>query len=261
MSVTTTPESREPTSRPPAGHGIEPATDGASSARSSGWRWSSCCSPSPPSHPARRSLSLDNFRGVAAQTVIVGLGALGMTLIIISGGIDLSVGSVLALTSVVVALLLNKHVPPALAVLAAVALGGSVAGAINGTLITGLRVTPFIVTLGTLGIARGVASLAGERAGGQRARDGWINEPGRDPAGRRRGSRSRPASGSLIALGFVTAIVLRATDLWAGTSSPSGQQRDHVPPVRPARGRPEGEHLRAWPACSSGWPGPYNSGV
>ena len=118
-------------------------------------------------------LSLDNFKGVATQTVITGLGALGMTLIIISGGIDLSVGSVLALTSVVVALLLNKHVPPALAVLAAVSVG-SVAGAINGSLITSLRVTPFIVTLGTLGIARGVASwLASEQA--VNAPETWIN--------------------------------------------------------------------------------------
>ncbi len=102
-------------------------------------------------------LSADNFRNVAAQTVITGLGALGMTLIIISGGIDLSVGSVLALCSVVVALLLNHHLPVFAAVLAAIALGG-VTGAVNGSLITGLRVTPFIVTLGTLGIVRGLAS-------------------------------------------------------------------------------------------------------
>ena len=121
--------------------------------------------------PAIRStfLSLDNFRGVATQTIITGLGALGMTLIIISGGIDLSVGSVFALTSVLVALLLNAHWPPILAVIAAVLLG-SLTGAINGSLITGLRVTPFIVTLGTLGIARGCASwLANEQA---------VNAPG-----------------------------------------------------------------------------------
>ncbi len=109
-------------------------------------------------------LSMDNFRAVAAQTIITGLGALGMTLIIISGGIDLSVGSVLALTSVITALILNHHAPPVLAILAAIALGG-VTGAVNGALITGLRVTPFIVTLGTLGIARGLASwLANEQA-------------------------------------------------------------------------------------------------
>jgi len=124
-------------------------------------------------HPPWTFLSADNFKGVATQTVITGLGALGMTLIIISGGIDLSVGSVLAVTSVVVALLLNKHVPPAAAVLAAVLVGG-MTGAVNGALITGLRVTPFIVTLGTLGIARGVASwLASEQA--VNAPESWIN--------------------------------------------------------------------------------------
>ena len=106
-------------------------------------------------------LSPTNFRIIAAQTVIVGLGALGMTLIIISSGIDLSVGSVLALTSVVVALLLNAHVAPLIAVIVAVLLGG-VVGLINGSLITALRVTPFIVTLGTLGIARGVALWLGQ---------------------------------------------------------------------------------------------------
>ena len=155
-------------------------------------------------------LSLDNFRGVATQTVIVALGALGMTLIIISGGIDLSVGSVLALTSVIVALLLNAHVPPILAVLAAIALGG-VAGAVNGALITSLRVTPFIVTLGTLGIARGVASwLASNQA--INAPGGWIaNMAATYP------SPSwlliSPSVWLALALAVFTAVLLRATVL------------------------------------------------
>jgi ribose transport system permease protein len=155
-------------------------------------------------------LSLDNFKGVATQTVIVGLGALGMTLIIISGGIDLSVGSVLALTSVVVALLLNKHVPPALAVLAAILIGGA-AGAVNGTLITSLRVTPFIVTLGTLGILRGMASwLANEQA--VNAPQTWINNLTATyptPAW----LLIAPAVWITLALAVVTAILLRATVL------------------------------------------------
>ena len=155
-------------------------------------------------------LSLDNFRGVATQTVIVGLGALGMTLIIISGGIDLSVGSVFALTSVVVAILLNKHVTPALAVLAAIGIGG-VTGAINGTLITKLRVTPFIVTLGMLGIVRGVASwLANEQS---------VNAPGDWISGL---AATFPEPAWLIVtpgvwitlgLGVVTAVLLRQTVL------------------------------------------------
>ena len=165
-------------------------------------------------------LSLDNFRGVATQTVIVGLGALGMTLIIISGGIDLSVGSVLALTSVIVALLLNAHVPPILAVLAAIAMGG-VAGAVNGALITSLRVTPFIVTLGTLGIARGVASwLASNQA--INAPGGWIaNLAATYPPPvwvRAFGlhiniNQLSPAVWITLALAILTAVLLRATVL------------------------------------------------
>lgn len=101
-------------------------------------------------------LSYANFKIVLTQTVIVAIGALGMTLIIISGGIDLSVGSVIALTSVVGALLIQLGWP-VWAVVAAVVAAGGVIGLLNGTAIAGLRMTPFIITLGTLGIARGVA--------------------------------------------------------------------------------------------------------
>jgi ribose transport system permease protein len=117
-------------------------------------------------------LSVRNFRTVASQSVIDGLGALGMTLIIISGGIDLSVGSLLALTSVVVALMLNAHFGPLFAVLAAVVVG-AITGVVNGGLITGLRVTPFIVTLGTMGIVRGLGLfLAHQQA--VNASGGWL---------------------------------------------------------------------------------------
>ncbi len=101
-------------------------------------------------------LSYANFKIVLTQTVIVALGALGMTLIIISGGIDLSVGSVIALTSVVGALLVQQGCPTVFVVLAVIAAGGLI-GLLNGAAIAGLRMTPFIITLGTLGIARGVA--------------------------------------------------------------------------------------------------------
>lgn len=101
-------------------------------------------------------LTYANFKIILTQTVIVALGALGMTLIIVSGGIDLSVGSVIALTSVVGALLLQQDWPTATVVLAVVASGAFV-GLLNGAAIAGLRMTPFIITLGTLGIARGAA--------------------------------------------------------------------------------------------------------
>ena len=101
-------------------------------------------------------LSYANFKIVLTQTVIVALGALGMTLIIISGGIDLSVGSVIAFTSVVGALLIQQDWPTFAVVLSVVAAGGFI-GLLNGAAIAGLRMTPFIITLGTLGIARGAA--------------------------------------------------------------------------------------------------------
>jgi ribose transport system permease protein len=104
----------------------------------------------------RAFVGVSNFKTVLAQTVIVGIGALGMTLIIVSGGIDLSVGSSVALTSVVGATLLVRGWPPAWVVLMIIAAGSAV-GLINGTLIASLRMMPFIVTLGMMGVCRGLA--------------------------------------------------------------------------------------------------------
>jgi ribose transport system permease protein len=103
-----------------------------------------------------RYLSPFNLRIVLAQTVIVALGAIGMTMIIVSGGIDLSVGSAIALTGVVTALGIQHGWSPVIAVIAGIVAGGII-GLVNGLAITRLRVVPFIATLGMLGIARGVA--------------------------------------------------------------------------------------------------------
>jgi len=81
---------------------------------------------------------------------------MGMTLVIISGGIDLSVGSVIALSTVVTALGLQAGMPVPLAAGLGVGAGG-LCGLVNGLLITHLRIVPFIVTLGMLGMARGAA--------------------------------------------------------------------------------------------------------
>lgn len=101
-------------------------------------------------------LTYHNFKIIFTQTVIVAVGALGMTMIIVSGGIDLSVGSCIALTSVVGALLIQKGWGP-VGVLVATILSGGLIGLINGSAIAGMRMTPFIITLGTLGVARGTA--------------------------------------------------------------------------------------------------------
>ncbi|MDA2930087.1 ABC transporter permease [Acidobacteria bacterium AH-259-O06] len=119
-------------------------------------------------------LSFRNFRIVLAQTVIVALGSIGMTMIIISGGIDLSVGSSIALTSVVAALSLQKGIPPSVAGLLGIVVGAWV-GYINGLAITRLHVVPFIATLGMLGIARGAAKwLAGEQT--VNPAETWVNQ-------------------------------------------------------------------------------------
>src|SRR5690349_8895945 len=97
-----------------------------------------------------------NFKIILTQTVIVAIGTLGMTIIIVSGGIDLSVGSVVALTSVVGAIALVKGHSAVVAIGLALGVGVGI-GFLNGVVIGGLRMMPFIVTLGMMGIARGIA--------------------------------------------------------------------------------------------------------
>ena len=121
-----------------------------------------------------RFLRLANLKSVATQSVIVALGALGMTVIIISGGIDLSAASNIALSSVITAFAINAGIPPLISLILGIAAGGFI-GFINGGLITELRLVPFIITLGMMGIARGVAKWI---AGNQKidAPLTWVNE-------------------------------------------------------------------------------------
>ncbi|MDI1476011.1 ABC transporter permease [Polyangium sp. y55x31] len=105
----------------------------------------------------------ENLTTMAGQTVVVGIAASGMTLVILLGGIDLSVGSNVALSTVVCALCLKEGAPAILAAAAAMA-SGLAAGLLNGALVTTLRITPFIVTLGTMRALRGLAKgLADEQ--------------------------------------------------------------------------------------------------
>jgi ribose transport system permease protein len=104
-----------------------------------------------------------NLELMAIQTVIVCVAALGMTMVIVSGGIDLSVGSVVSLATVITAVLLRQGHDPAIAALGAIG-AAAVCGFINGYLITRLHVVPFIVTLGTMLLVRGAAKgFADER--------------------------------------------------------------------------------------------------
>jgi ribose transport system permease protein len=115
-----------------------------------------------------------NVELMARQAAIVCMAALGMTVVIATGGIDLSVGSIIALATVVIALMLRADQPPLLAAAAGVG-AAAVCGLINGLLITQLRVVPFIVTLGTMLVVRGAAKgLAEERR--IEAPTTWLND-------------------------------------------------------------------------------------
>jgi ribose transport system permease protein len=106
----------------------------------------------------------ENFRAVGLQVAVIAIIAVGQTVVIVSGGIDLSVGSVVALAGVTAALRMVDGDPPALAALLGVAAGAGV-GLFNGLLISGTGrggregLPPFIVTLGTLLMARGLAMI------------------------------------------------------------------------------------------------------
>lgn len=100
----------------------------------------------------------NNLRNVLRQTSPILIMAVGMTFVILTAGIDLSVGSLLALTGVVGASLEQRGLPLAVVLLATLLLGAGI-GTLNGLIITKGRVTPFVVTLGTMSIARGLAHI------------------------------------------------------------------------------------------------------
>lgn len=101
--------------------------------------------------------SVDNaITGIGLSAAINTIVAIGLTYVIMTGGIDLSVGSTAALSAVIGADLMQRGLPPLLAVVVALAVGG-VAGLVNGLLITRVQLAPFIVTLGTMTFYRGLA--------------------------------------------------------------------------------------------------------
>lgn len=103
-------------------------------------------------------LSAGNLAGVARQTAVITIIAMGMTMVMVAGGIDLSVGSVMALAGVAGASAMVAGAPTPAGVAACVA-AGAACGLANGAAISALRIPPFIVTLGAMGIYRGVALL------------------------------------------------------------------------------------------------------
>jgi ribose transport system permease protein len=103
-------------------------------------------------------LTSTNLSSVVRQTAVINIMALGMTMIIITGGIDLSVGAILAMGGLLGTMAMEKG----LSIPAGVLIGivtGLACGFANGIMITSLRIEPFIVTLGTLGIFRGTTLI------------------------------------------------------------------------------------------------------
>ncbi len=103
-------------------------------------------------------LTAVNLSSVVRQTAVINIMSLGMTLVIISGGIDLSVGAILAMGGLMGTMAMQAGLP----ISAGIAIGiatGLFWGGVNGTLVTRLRINPFIVTLGTLGIVRGLTLI------------------------------------------------------------------------------------------------------
>ncbi len=100
-------------------------------------------------------LTATNLSSVIRQTAVINIMALGMTLVIVSGGIDLSVGSILAFSGVIGTMTMVGTGSVPLGIAAGIGCG-TLWGCANGLMISTMRIPPFIVTLGTLGIVRGL---------------------------------------------------------------------------------------------------------
>ncbi len=103
-------------------------------------------------------LTVDNLFAIGLQMAVVAIMAIGEMMVIISAGIDLSVGSILALSGIVATEAMIHHVGMVPAMLLGILVGG-IGGWLNGVLIAKGNIPPFIATLGTMGIARGLALI------------------------------------------------------------------------------------------------------
>jgi len=150
-----------------------------------------------------------NFQIILMQTTVVATAALGMTMIIVSGAIDLSIGSNIALCTVTIALLLAHGVPPILAAIGGI-LVSAACGLLIGTLVTRLHLTPFIVTLGMWGALRGAAKgLASEQI--VQAPTTWLNSIMQELGPNNRWMIFPPGVWIMIILTILVALGLRYT--------------------------------------------------
>jgi ribose transport system permease protein len=166
----------------------------------------------------RSFLSVRNAQIIAQEATIPAVVALGALLVIVSGGIDLSVGSVVALVSVVT-MQVYRHLyrgpesVPLASVIAVVSgvLSGGVCGLVNGLVITRLRLPPFVATLGMFSVARGLAVMIAERHLITFEKDscpGWVTMLGRVHWDR---IVFNPGWWGFIVLAVLTAVLMRRT--------------------------------------------------
>jgi ribose transport system permease protein len=109
-------------------------------------------------------LTFSNFKGILLATSVTGILAMGVTFVIITGGIDLSIGTVMTLSAVMTGVIITNVGLPTPIGIAAGILTGVTMGLVNGTLIARLKIPPFIATLGTLSVARGLALIMSDLA-------------------------------------------------------------------------------------------------
>src|SRR6201999_600871 len=148
-----------------------------------------------------------NLSNVARQVTIVGIIGVGMTMVILIAGIDLSVGSVVGVAAVVVTLLMQIGMAAWIAVPVTLVVVGGLIGLWNGFWIARYRIPPFIITLGMLTIARGVALTL----------SGGSSVPVADPSFANLGSAYIPRVHTLVVLGvaavlYVTRLIRSARD-------------------------------------------------
>jgi ribose/xylose/arabinose/galactoside ABC-type transport system permease subunit len=149
--------------------------------------------------------TFDNFAIILQQTAVIGIAALGMTLVIIAGGIDLSVGSIIALGTVIIALLIQHGWSPLVAAMVAI-VACAACGTFSGLLIARLKLLPFVVTLGMMSILRGSPKgLAQEQT--IYPDETWLNSL------MQLGKRGSLPTGvwAMIALSIVVGLLLRHT--------------------------------------------------
>ena len=113
------------------------------------------------SYMSKRFNSLDNVQTIGLAAAPFALIALGQTLVILTGGIDLSVGSIIAASAMTAAIVVRGHPDRVLLAVLAAALVGALVGAINGTLVAAFNVPPFVATLGLMTVASGAAYVIG----------------------------------------------------------------------------------------------------